>query len=91
MLEWLTQNAQAIQAIAAVVSVALTIFAIVLTLLYVVVTKDIAETTHRQLSAVLQPMILIDFKSVGGGVSTMGDTGETNYFCNLSSGDKQYW
>jgi hypothetical protein len=79
MLQWFVQYGTAVQAITAIISLILTVGAIAVTWWYVALTKDIAETTHRQLSAVLQPMILIEVKSTVYGSFQAVDIDETTY------------
>lgn len=72
---WLCQgqNAAAVQAICAIAVVALTIGGLVVTIQYVRLTKSIADSTHRQLTASLQPLIQMKLDIEGSGESTRGD------------------
>jgi hypothetical protein len=72
MLDWLNHYAGAVQVIVAVIGLVLTVCAIAVTWWYVAVTQEIAETTHRQLSAILQPVIIIECKSGYYGSSMEG-------------------
>src|SRR5882724_2542644 len=71
MLEWFRANSTAIQAMAAFLSFFLTVVLIAITWRYVRLTRDIAETTHRQLSAALQPVLelTIQLRSYGAGTA----------------------
>ena len=71
MLNWLNSNAGAVQAVCAVLL-------IVVTWYYVRLTKLIAETSNRQLSAILQPVLqVVAFDTLYG---TSDVPGVTNYY-----------
>jgi hypothetical protein len=82
MLQWFNQNATTVQAITAIFSVVLTVIAIAVTWRYVALTKDIAENTHMQLSAILQPMLTMQFNLTTYGSSLVVDTGEETFHVN---------
>ena len=71
MLNWLNSNAGAVQAVCAVLL-------IVVTWYYVRLTKLIAETSNRQLSAILQPVLqVVGFDTLYG---TTDVDGVTHYY-----------
>jgi hypothetical protein len=72
MLDWFKCNSAALQGIAAVLSAVFTLVIIAVTLWYVRLTRTIAEATHQQLSASLQPVLRLDISTAathGEGVA----------------------
>jgi hypothetical protein len=60
MWTWISNNANGIQAVAALVIVVLTVVGILVTAWYVMVTRAIAQTTHAQLATILQPFVRLE-------------------------------
>jgi hypothetical protein len=63
MMKWFSDNSQALQGIAAALSPIFTLAIIWVTWRYVSLTRALAETTHKQLSASLQPVLVLHIAS----------------------------
>ena len=57
MLDWLNQNSGAVQGISAIVTAGVTVLLVIVTTVYVLMTKEIADTTSDQFAATIQPVV----------------------------------